>query len=233
MSHKLQEISCTDRPRERLLKFGPEYLADFELLSIILGSGGPEMNALDLSQKVLSEFGGIRELLYADLNKLRKVKYLGIAKACSIRSVGELSKRRYSLPEVQKPKMDNPEVAYALMKPYILGRRVECLYILCLDLHHRLIKLSLISLGTLDQSLADTREILREALLNDSVGIILVHNHPSGILKPSDSDISFTKRLNEACLNSGLILLDHLIVTEESYFSFKSSGLLSFKIERR
>jgi len=228
----MNEISVTERPRERLMRLGPESLADSELLSIILGSGGPQMNALSLSQKLLSDFGGLKELLYVDLNKLRKVKHLGDAKACSIKAVGELSRRRFFLHEVQKPKMNTPEIVYSLVRPYIVGKKVECLYLLCLDLHQRLLKLSLISMGTLDQSLADTREILREALLNDSVGIVLVHNHPSGVLRPSDSDICFTKRFNEACLNIGLVFVDHLIVAEESYFSFKSSGLLSLKNER-
>ncbi len=227
MSHKIQEIPCNDRPRERLIKYGPESLADSELLAVILGSGGPGFSALDLSQGLLGEFGGVKSLLYADLNKLNKVKYLGLAKACSIRAVGELSKRSLLAQELHKPKMDNPEAVYSLMRPYIIGKKVECLYVLCLDLRHRLLKLSLVSLGTLDQSLADSREILRCALLNDSVSIVLVHNHPSGEISPSDADINFTRRLAEACVCAGIVFIDHVIVTEHTFCSLKTLGLLS------
>jgi DNA repair protein RadC len=233
MSNKIQEIPCHDRPRERLIKYGPESLADSELLSLILRSGGPEINALDLSQNLLTEFRNVHGLLYADLNQLRKIKYLGTAKICSIRAIGELSRRSLSPEELNRPKLDEPKKAYELIRPYIIGKKVECLYLISLDINHRLIKYSLVSLGSLNQSLADVREILRCALLNDAVSIVLIHNHPSGNLEPSTVDINTTRRLADACVKTGLVLLDHVIVTENSFYSLKASGLLSSSIERR
>lgn len=232
MPYKIREIPCNDRPRERLVKFGSESLSDSELLSIVLRSGGPKLNALELSQTLLTEFGSIRGLLYADLNQLRKIKYLGLAKTCSIKAVGELSKRSLSLEELNRLKLDQPERAYNLIRPYIVGKNVECLYLISLDINNKLLKINLITSGTSNQSLVDIREILRCALLNDAVSIIMVHNHPSNSIEPSPEDINITKRLAEACIRAGFVLLDHIIAVENSFYSFKASGLLNFPIER-
>jgi len=187
---------------------------------------------VELSQTLLTEFGSIRGLLYADLSQLRKIKYLGLAKTCSIKAVGELSKRSLSLEELNRLKLDQPERAYNLIRPYIVGKKVECLYLISLDINHKLLKINLITLGTSNQSLVDIREILRCALLNDAISIIMVHNHPSNNTEPSPEDISITKRLAEACFKAGLVLLDHIIAVENSFYSFKASGLLNFPVER-
>lgn len=225
MTQKISEIPCQERPRERLIKFGSESLADAELLSIILNSGGPGVNAVTLSQNLLAEFGSVHDLIYSELTQLRQVKYLGITKSCRIKAVGELCKRAISPGESNQLPMNSAENVYSLIRPYILGKKVECLYVLSLDLNNRLIKLNLLSLGTISQSLADVREILRYSLLNNATSIVLVHNHPSGSLIPSQDDKNLTERLSKACFLSGLVLLDHVIVTENSYFSFKSHGI--------
>ncbi|HDQ88594.1 MAG TPA: DNA repair protein RadC, partial [candidate division WWE3 bacterium] len=230
---KIQEIPCSERPRERLIKFGPESLSDSELLSVVLRSGGPQLNALDLSQELLREFGSVHRLLYADLNQLRKVKYLGLAKVCGIKAIGELCKRSLSNEELNRPKLDTPEKIFALIRPYTLGKSVECLYLLSLDINNKLLKTSLLSFGSSNQALVDVREILKCALNNDATSIILVHNHPSNNADPSPEDVNMTKRVAEAALLVGLVFIDHLVVTDKIFFSFKTSGLLSSTLGRR
>lgn len=225
MTQKISEIPCQERPRERLIKFGAESLADAELLSIILNSGGPDVNAVNLSQNLLAEFGNVHDLIYSELTQLKQVKYLGVAKSCRIKAVGELCKRAISLTEPNQLPMNSAENVYSLIRPYILGKKVECLYVLSLDLSNRLIKLNLLSSGTISQSLADIREILRSGLINNAISIVLVHNHPSGSLIPSQDDKNLTERLSKACFLAGLVLLDHVIATENSYFSFKNHGI--------
>jgi len=233
MQMRLKEFPITELPRERLEKFGVSSLANFELLAILLRSGGPDLNALQLSQYLLSEFDSLNGLLDADIEQLRTYKYLGEAKVTTLKAVGEIAKRILSIEEIKRPKMETPEKVYDLVLPYVLGKSKECLYLLSLDIHNRLIKLSLLSMGTLTQTLADTREILRTALLKGAVSIMIVHNHPSGKVQPSQEDIRLTKELAHASVHVGLNFLDHIIISSTNFYSFKMSGLISFQKERR
>ncbi|MBD3366113.1 DNA repair protein RadC [candidate division WWE3 bacterium] len=233
MKKTLHELPITELPRERMLKFGGRALSDTELLALLLRSGGPNLNALQLAQYLLSEFGNLRQLLAADVEQLKKVKYLGEAKVCSLKAVKELAKRCIAIGEIRKPHVETPEEVYDLLLPLTLGEEKEHLYLLSLDLNGNLIKLSLISMGSLTQTLADTREILRTALLKGAVSVILAHNHPNNNPKPSDPDKQLTKEIALACPKVGLNFLDHIIVTNSGYFSFKLAGLLNYKSERR
>ena len=228
MKQTIQEYPITERPRERMEKFGVASLSNSELLAILLRSGGPDLNALQLSQTLLAEFGGLQNLFYADTEELKRFKYLGLAKVSCLKAVGELVKRSLMSEEITKPRLDTPRSVYDLMLPFIMGKDKETLYLLSLDLNNHLIKLSLLSIGTLTQTLADTREVLKTALLKGAVSIVLVHNHPSDNLEPSFEDKLFTKEIALACPCVGLNFLDHIIVTERNYYSFKLSGLLNF-----
>ena len=180
-----------------------------------------------MSQYLLSEFGSLSKLLDADIEQLKTYKYLGEAKATTLKAVGEIAKRILSVEEIKKPKIETPKNVYDLLLPYILGKSKECLYLLNLDVHNRLIKLSLLSIGTLTQTLADTREILKTALLKGALSIVLVHNHPSGNIQPSGEDIKLTNELAQASVHVGLNFLDHIIVSSTDFYSFKTSGLIS------
>lgn len=227
MQIKLRDFPLTELPRERLEKFGVSSLSNFELLAILLRSGGPDLNALQLSQYLLSEFGGLSKLLAADIEQLKTYKYLGEAKATTLKAVEEIAKRILSVEEIKKPKIETPQNVHDLLLPYILGKSKECLYLLNLDVHNRLIKLSLLSIGTLTQTLADTREILKTALLKGALSIVIVHNHPSGDVQPSKEDIQLTNELAQASVYVGLNFLDHIIVSPTNFYSFKVSGLIS------
>lgn len=224
-------MSLRERPRERLERLGECSLSDAELLAVILRSGGPDMDILELSQKLMHDFGGMRGLLFADYNQLQSIRYLGRAKVSCIKAVGEIAKRCVSPESQDRLKVINPATVYKLIRPRILGKSKEVLYLLSLDLAQRLIKINTISVGTLSQTLSDVREVLRAGLLNNAVSIIIVHNHPSGNTTPSKEDQTFTRRLALAAPKVGLNLLDHLVVTSDEYLSFKSEGLLSFNTE--
>ncbi len=208
-------------------------MSDSELLAIILRSGGTTAGVIELSTKLLKEFGSLRKLLFADLNYLISIRYLGVAKAASICAVGELAARCFAPEELDRPEIDTPLTVYDLIRPRILGKEKECLYLLSLDLRNKLIKINLISVGTLSQALSDSREVLRTALLNNASSIIIAHNHPSGGLEPSNEDRLFTERLALTAVQIGINFLDHVIVTSDGHYSFKKGGLLSFNNERR
>lgn len=229
MKKTLREIPSFDRPRERLEKFGVSALSDYELLALLLRSGGRDLNALDLAQNLLAEFGNLSKLLNADFTQLCKFKYMGAAKVSVLQAAGELSKRNLMFDNYGKRKICSPLQAYNLVKPYILGKNKEFLYLISLGLDKSLIKLSLLSIGTVNQSLIETRDVLRTALLKDAASFILVHNHPSGTLDPSPEDIQVTREIARASVYTGINFTDHLIVTEKSYFSFKLAGLLTLQ----
>ena len=233
MSLTLRDIPFSDRPRERLEKYGTESLSDAELLAIVIRSGGKDSNVLSLSQQLLSTFHGLRGLIYADYSSLRKVRYVGRAKVSCIKAIGEIVRRSISMEVLDRPKISKAQVAYELVRPHILGKDKECLYLLALDFNSHLLRLVLLSTGTQSQSLVDPREVLRSALVNDASSIVLVHNHPSGNPAPSDEDRRITRILSLAAAQVGVIFLDHIIITSDNYFSFKNSGLLNLNNERR
>jgi DNA repair protein RadC len=229
MSVSIREIPSKERPRERLERLGVRSLSDAELLAILLRSGGPDMGVLDLSMTLINDFGGLRELLFADFNQLASIRYLGSAKVSCLKAVGELAKRCISRENEDRTKITKPSAVFELIRPRVLGKDKEILFLISLDLNQKLIKTNIVSIGTLSQTLSDCREVLRAGLINNAVSIIVAHNHPSGSVSPSKEDKYFTKQLAKAAPMVGLVLLDHVILTSDSFFSFKSEGLLNLK----
>ncbi len=227
MSALLSEFPRTERPRERLFSRGVASLSDAELISVLLRSGGVGVDAIALSRSLLSLFGDLSNLVYADVGRLQEVKFLGDAKISSILSVGEICRRILERPS-DTPILDSPRKIFSFVLPKFLGVNVEKFYVLCLDTGQRLLHLRLMTTGTDTQALVDLKAVVRVALIYGASSIVLIHNHPSGRLSPSDADILVTRRIQRACYVLGITFLDHIIVSSNSFFSFRQSEILNF-----
>lgn len=229
MSTKLSihQLSEEDRPREKLLLRGRQQLSNAELLAILIGSGNKEKNAIELSQEILfSANNNLNELAKLTINDLTKFSGIGEAKAITIASALELGRRRKSEEMLTKPKVSSSRDAFNIISPYLLDLSHEEFWILCLNRANQLIRVENISSGGLSGTVADPKVIFKKALENNSSGIILVHNHPSGNLKPSQADMKITQQLKEAGVVLEIPILDHLIFTDKDYFSFADEGVL-------
>ncbi len=223
----ITNMTSENRPRERLKTVGTSALSDAELVAIILRSGGGGLSALGLANDLISKFGGIRGLLAADIHQLLAVRHMGLAKACSIKAVSELCQRSHRvLDESTKVYVRNPEDVYSLLRPFLFAKKQECLYVLCLDSHKRLIAKELVSVGSLTETVVSARDIFARAIHKNSVSIILAHNHPSGEPTPSDQDIAVTKRILKAGTILGIPLIDHVIICDNEFVSLKVANLL-------
>ncbi|WP_461829400.1 RadC family protein [Aquifex sp.] len=217
----LKEIPEDLRPREKLLKLGAEHLSDEELLAVILGSGTKGFDVLKLAKELLSM--GWEELERKDIGELLKIKGLGLVKALQVKALIELSKRlRLSK---RGTFIRNPKEAVEFLKDKFDERR-ESLIAVFLDLSNRVLDYEVVAVGKVNTVFAEPKDILFKAVKLSANGIIISHNHPQGEPHPSNDDISFTERLKKACELLGFELLDHIILSEEGYFSFKEEGLI-------
>jgi len=218
----MKEISKVDRPREKLIHYGPEKLSNSELLAIILRSGTKEENAIELANKILKKFG-LDELPHLKFSDLKKIPGLGPVKSCEIIACFELGKRL--LKDKKVAVYLTPKEVWEELKD-IRDNKKEHFVIFYLDSRNQEIKREIISVGSLNANLVHPREVFEPAVKNLSAQIIIAHNHPSGDPRPSEDDISLTKRLVEAGEILGIKVIDHIIVTKEKYFSFKSEGII-------
>ncbi len=226
----IRELPPGERPYERCVRLGPEALSDEELLAIIIRTGSREKNSLDTAREVLSlsyPRDGILGLCHLTLPQLKKVPGIGTVKGIQLLCIGELSRRisQRSATEDLVTFQDPLAVVNYYMED-LRHLEQEVLYAMFLDNRHRLIRDILISKGTVNASLASPREIFVQALKYQAVGVILVHNHPSGDPTPSREDCLLTKRVREAGSLIGIQLLDHIVIGDRSYSSFKREGML-------
>ncbi|GIW69489.1 MAG: UPF0758 protein [Patescibacteria group bacterium] len=222
---KMSLLPEEDRPIEKLLNKGADILSDAELTAIILSSGGKGSSVLELSQKIIRESGSLYTLLNTPVQKLIRNKYLGKVKAARLSAIKELI-NRYNNPPRQSVKVSGPNDAYEYVKPNFFGKETEHLYLISLNSRNITIKKSLVSAGTINETLIHPREIIRTAIMDNAVSIILAHNHPSGEPNPSTEDVKITKRVQEACQIVGINLIDHLIVCDKSFSSMRAQNLL-------
>ena len=216
-----------DRPREKMMLKGAEALSDAELLAILIGSGNTEESAVALMQRVLAAAGN-------DLNRLGKweihdfahFKGLGPAKSITILAALELGKRRRLREHAERLTIRSSEDIYHLFHPLLCDLPYEEFWVLLLNQAAKVIDKVRISRGGIDQTTADVRSILREALLQRATQIALVHNHPSGNTRPSNDDLRLTQQARQAAQTMNIRLLDHVIVTDGSYYSFCDEGHL-------
>lgn len=212
-------------PREKLIKYGANTLAEYELLAIILGVGNSDENVFDLSKNILSQYQNLKELL--DLSYEELIKYKGIkqAKATKIIASIEFAKRIFEY-QPNKIKLDNPDVIYSLMRFELENKTHEEFFVLFLDKALRLQKKLKLASGTNDSLTVEIKDIFRTAIKYDSLNIILIHNHPSGTLTPSKSDIKTTKLIVTAAKILEINVLDHLIISANGYYSFMKNHII-------
>lgn len=218
---KIKDLPRVDRPREKLIKYGPEKLSNSELLAILLGTGIKGINVIELSNKILKKFTG-NNLTKTDVKELKSTTGLGEAKACVIVACFELGKRL--LKEKKAELILSPEDVWEQLKD-IRDNKKEHFVIFYLDTRNQEICREIISIGTLNESLVHPREVFEPAIRNSAAQIIVAHNHPSGNPEPSEEDIQITMKLVEAGKLLGIELFDHIIVTKENFFSMNKENL--------
>lgn len=216
---KIKDIPKFDRPREKMEKYGPEKLSNIELLAILLRTGTKDLNVLKLSQKILQKFEK-EKFTNITIDNLKEIHGLGIVKACEIIACFELGKR--ILKDKKSSILLSPKDVWQRMED-IRGSKKEHFVVFYLDSRNQEIQREIISIGTLNESLVHPREVFEGAIKNNAASIIIAHNHPSGELEPSESDIEISKKL----IHSGKILdiriVDNIIVSNSSFKSITDS----------
>lgn len=216
-----------DRPREKLLLKGRLALSNAELVAILIGSGSRSESAVQLSKRILASVSNdLHKFSKLSISDLQKFKGIGEAKAVSIVAALELGRRRKSAEPTKKISITSSNDAYQEMLPYLDALAHEQFWILLLDRSNHIIDRVQISSGGVAGTVVDARLIFKPALESLASGIILFHNHPSGNLKPSQQDVAITKKLVIGAKNLDLNILDHLIIADRGYFSFKDEGLI-------
>ncbi|MFC6997304.1 RadC family protein [Rufibacter roseus] len=216
-----------DRPREKLLLKGRAALSDAELIGILIGSGTAKLSAVDVAKLILQAVDNdLNALARLTVKELQKHKGIGEAKAISIVAALELGRRRKEAAPTVKTRITCSTDIYEYIRPHLLDLPHEEFWIILLNRANTIMKKIQISSGGVAGTVADPKLIFKHALENLASAIILVHNHPSGQLKPSAADISLTKKLQEAGKVLDLPILDHLIFTDSSYYSFADEDLL-------
>lgn len=214
-----------DKPREKLILKGKTSLTNAEILAIIIGSGTRSKTAVDLSKHILSKFNNdLHELGKSSVKNLKQFNGIGEAKAVSIVAALELGKRRQSTNISDKPKIASSQDAYKCIQSAMADLDHEVFKVILLNRANRVLKIEVISIGGVSGTVVDPKVIFKKALLVQASSLILVHNHPSGNLKPSQADLSVTNRLVKAGESLDIKILDHLIVGERGFFSFADEG---------
>jgi DNA repair protein RadC len=216
----MKAVASHDRPREKLERLGPAALGDNELLAIVLGHGLADASALDLANAVLAG-GGLRALVRARHGELRRLYGIGAARAAQVLAAIELGRRSFARSEEDRPQLRTPGNVAEYLLPQFGNRPVEQFGVLSLDTKHRVIRASILSVGTLDASVVHPREVFREAMAAGAAALVLFHNHPSGDPEPSEDDVLLTERLTAAGVLMGINVLDHVILADTRYYSFR------------
>ena len=227
---KMKELPNSSRPYERCMQEGAEHLTDAELLSIILRTGSKGESSLELAARILAlncPGEGILGLLHLSLPQLMSVKGIGKVKGIQLMCIGELSRRIWKKKQLERTiRFEEPEQVAAYYQEDLRHMEQEQFFLMMFNTRQMLIGERMMSKGTVNASLAGTREIFIEALRYQAVSLILVHNHPSGDPEPSKEDILLTERVRKAGELMGIRLLDHIVIGDSAYVSMKERGLL-------
>lgn len=227
---KIPELPEEDRPREKLLKRGADALSNRELIAILLRTGLPGKNAIEVGGEILEKYPSLSELSRSTAPELAKIRGVGPAKAVQLAAAFKLADRM-AKEKVSRQKIDTPELVNEFFGAEMRALDKESLRVLLLDTRFRLMEAKEIALGSLNESIAHPREIFRPAISQAAYAIVVVHNHPSGDPAPSTADHNLTRRLAEAAELLQIKLLDHVIIGapaegRAAYFSFKEAGVL-------
>ncbi len=221
---KLLEIPISERPRERLLSEGCDKLSNEELLSIILKTGTKNKSVKDLSLEVLKEYGSISNLKNISFGQLLRIKGIGKVKAIELIATIEIGKRIFLCNNVKNNKrLTSSKDIWEATKYLFYGKKQEYFYCLYFNNKQELIERKLLFMGTINRSVVHPREVFKEAYLHSASSIVCLHNHPSGDVMPSREDIRFTRNLVEIGRMQGIPVVDHIIVSDNNYYSFYES----------
>ena len=225
MNHRLNSISHV-MPMQRC-ENGEDVkdLADIDLLAIVLGTGTKGFDVIDMATYLLKHFGGLRGIATSGLRELSSVKGIGLKKAIKIKTSFEIG-RRAIMSEKIINHIGSPEAVWKLLLPETAGLEKEQFYVVMVNNKNHLLKKSLISVGTISQTIVHPREVFRDAIREGATSIIIAHNHPSGSVIPSDEDIMVTERLIETGKILGIPVVDHVIVADSKFCSMKERGYL-------
>jgi len=223
----IRSWSEDDKPREKLLLKGKTALSDAELIAILIGSGSRNESAVSLSQRILASVDyNLNALGKLSVNQLNHFKGIGDAKAITIQAAMELGRRRRLEAAVELQKITSSKIIFDIMQPIIGELMYEEFWIVYLNNSNKIIAKSQLSKGGITGTVVDVRLVFKTALELGAVGIILVHNHPSGTIQPSEADKQITQKLKSGGEYLDIRILDHIIVTETQYFSFSDAGIL-------
>jgi len=223
----IKSLAEDERPREKLANKGAHILSNAELLAILIASGSINKNALDIAKDLLDSCEqSIRSLANKSLDELQKLEGIGIAKATTIIAALELSKRSLMEESKATTKIQSSQDAFSIIKPHLFRLQVEEFWVAYLDRSNKVLSLKALSKGGIHGTVVDLRLILKNALDMLASGLILFHNHPSGNLKPSINDDKITKQISDAGKLVDILILDHLIVNDNNYYSYADEGKL-------
>ncbi|MFT4550561.1 MAG: DNA repair protein RadC [Verrucomicrobiales bacterium] len=227
---RIKDLPEGEGPREKMDAMGAGALTDAELLALFFRTGGSGVNAVEMGRRLIAKYGSLNALSRCSVEEYQQEYGIGPVKAKELAALFEMG-ARVAREKVRNVPVDSPEAIYALVAPGLRAQRREILQVVLVNTRHGLIKIEDVSIGTINESLAHPREILRPAIAHSAYAMVLVHNHPSGDPNPSQADRKLTRRIAEAAEIVGIKVLDHLIIGQasdehEAYFSFREMGLM-------
>ena len=222
----MKELSASDRPREKLVRHGVAALGDNELIALVLGSGGRRAGALSLANELLATHGGLHGLVRSTCDELARVSGIGRARAAQIIAALELGRRTLAHAPTARVQIRSPRDAASYLIPAFGSRPVEQFGIVLLDSRHRVIRTTVLAVGTLNSTIVEPRDVFHEAAVGRAAAIVVFHNHPSGDPTASAADVELTRRLVAAGVLIGIDVVDHIILGDVRYCSFKEMGQL-------
>ena len=226
-TYRMKELPIDERPREKLINNGAAALTDSELLAILIGSGTQEKSALDIARDLTADNGILKNIaLVHDVKELAKTKGLGRAKAALIIAALELGRRIASAEPLVRDSITSPEDGVALLMPRLRYESKEHFLVVLLNSKNKVLDVEQISEGSLNSSVVHPREVFAPAVLHHAAAILTAHNHPSGDPTPSKEDKDLTNTLVQAGKYMGIPVLDHIIIGDAKYFSFKEHSYL-------
>jgi DNA repair protein RadC len=222
----MKDLATDDRPREKLLRHGAQALGDNELVALVVGSGVARANALALANELLTSRGGLHGLLRSACADLARQRGIGVAKAAQLVAALELGRRTLAHAPGARVQLRTPRDAAAFLLPAFGSRLVEHFGVVLLDSKHRVLRTTVVAVGTLNSTVVLPRDVFREAMLGAAAAVVVFHNHPSGDPSPSPDDVELTRRLAAAGTLVGIDVVDHIVLGDVKYCSFKEMGHL-------
>ncbi len=223
----VKDLQLDDQPREKLQRFGAASLSNSELLAILLRTGTNKMNVLETSRALLKNFGSIHRMAGREWQELRAIRGIGKVKAITLSAVFELARRLQTESSESRIEMRTPEDVVGYFGPKLRDLRKEHFIQVYLNAAKIMIGYKTISIGGQTSTVVDTPEVMRNAIMNDANSIVVLHNHPSGNVRPSESDIKLTTRILESGKILGIPLEDHIIIGGFDYTSLRSLGYIA------